>query len=292
LSPSGHLLRYVPTGLHFIPPSHSCVPYPEKGSLVIHIDDESFVSNDFFPYRVLIDVACTFDPLDASKDEWPALRNVTRQSLETDLTTELSYVVRHVIAQYSRENLSHSSALRTIVMDITEAVQARAHLGIRLRPANPINLVIDAPGLVVAARRRRLTVEALALPGGRTNDLAFDQLLKLISAETNLRVEISDQGALSFALAPGDETSLPQALDRLTGRFIRSRLEQASTSPDRILPEPAQVDSAPESNITSPRTKPPPRNPMELGQDESVVDTDLDSEGIFVPRHPDGSPEN
>ncbi len=125
------------------------------------------------------------------------------------------------------------------------------------------------------------------------NDLAFDQLLKLISAETNLRVEISDQGALSFALAPGDETSLPQALDRLTGRFIRSRLEQASITPDRILPEPVQVDSAPESrDSTTPRTKQPPRNPMELGQDESVVDTDLDSEGIFVPRHPDGSPED
>lgn len=286
LQASGHLLRYVPAGIHFLPPSHSCVPYTEKGLLAIHIDDESFISHDYFPYRVIMDVACTFNPLDANPDSWLALRKMTRRSLEADLTKEFSYIVRHVIAQYSRENSKPSAALRTIVMDITEAVQARSHLGIRLLPVNGINLVIDAPGLVIDARRRRLTVEALALPSGQPRELEFGQLLKMISAETNLRIDVNEQGALTFALAPGDETSLPQVLDRLNANYLRTRFDEGAMASNREIP--AEAQSKPEAHAGLPESKKtPPRNPMELGLDSTVVDTDQDSEGVFVPRDPD-----
>lgn len=325
LDTGDHLLRYVGSGTHRICPLQDARPYEEKGSLVIEIDDESFVSSDYFPYRVRARIVCTYNPLQADPAFWVRLRSMTRAMLEKGLKEQIQYILREEIARYGREQLKLQPILNAISQRIKEAVEERRQFGIRLIPINPINVFLDPPELVLDTRQRRMSLEALALADQHGGAHTLGELLKLAALETGIGIDIDAQGQVTFALTPGKDIEIGSKLERVIAQVAQmlrrwpSLRQQAPRIASGIGPPPALPEGLPGPEATQPvsndteryttSTQPmdipePPREVRPPTEDEDsgifipsdplahredtndVVDTEEDSPGVFIPSDP------
>ena len=291
----GHLKRYAGAGMLYVTPMQYVEPFEEKGSFTVSIDDESYVSSDAFPYRLRMRINCMFNPLDADPKEWVDLREKTRAELADDLRAECEYLVRHEMAKYWREEISLPNTLQTIMVAIGGAIHKRQKLGISLAPINGVNVILDPPEMIVNSRARRMFLEALAIAGQQNKSLQFNELLRLVSPQTNPNVAVNPQGQITFNLAPGDridpglippaeaaaEEETPetggaawQPAGLPSGMEATQPIETVADE-ETLGGDPAESSPAPDESFT------PPANPI----DGQVIDTDIEN-GVFVPRDP------
>ncbi len=317
LDNNDHLVRYVAAGVHMIRPLQGYAPYKEAGVMVISIDDDSFVSSDAFPYRVRANVACMFTPLKADPGMWVTLRDMTKDLLTSILKTDIEYIIRFAVAQYVREGIQLAQVLNTISHQIEAAVKSRANFGVTLVPTNPIHIILDPPEMVVDARQRRMSVEALALPDAQLRNQPLRDLLRLIAPDSDLKMDVNAQGQINFALTPGDDIEIGESLEQaIMGAASAMRgLPARQTPPALPRHEPLAIppdlsDTQPVSTPTASTTSESeekktgkakteqaaksetviPPNPIGPKPDhgEDVIDTDLDSQGVYIPRNPLG----
>jgi hypothetical protein len=314
LDNNDHLVRYVPAGVHMIRPLQGYAPYREAGVLAINIDDDSFVSSDAFPYRVRANIVCTYSPLKADPGMWVMLRDMKKDVLKGILQTDTEYIIRHAVSRYVREGINLAKTLNTIAMDIKEAFKARANFGVVLTPQNPINIILDPPEMVVDARQRRMSVEALALPGAGSKQ-PLKELLKLISADSDLNMNVNAEGQINFALTPGNDIEIGASLEKaiidaasvlrvLSPRSMPAMplsAQPLAIPPDLSETQPIPTPTTAEKSEQAPAQAEPaapaqaepvhiPANPLEpkkKGEDE-VIDTDVDAHGVYIPRNPMG----
>ncbi|GAB4527485.1 MAG: hypothetical protein Kow0063_02830 [Anaerolineae bacterium] len=303
LDRNDHLLTYVGPGVHVIQPIQGFEPYLERGPIVIDIDDDSYVSSDFFPYRVRANIVCLFNPLRADRELWVTLRNMRKATLENSLKTEIEYIIRHQLACYGREEMKLDQVLNTIVQDIKEAVDKRKNLGITLAPTNPINIILDPPELVVDTRQRRMSMEALALAGEKMKAEPLNRLLQLAALQGELKMDVSDQGQINFALTPGHNIEIGRGLEQAIvnlARLLRGLPPLTLSAPQALLPN-LSAPMGQDDQDTQPVAVPEPpdfdRQAEQTEQDSAasatqeqpdVIDTDVDTQGVYVPRNPIG----
>ncbi len=308
LDSNDHLLTYVGPGVHMIRPLQGFEPYPERGPMVIDIDDDSYVSSDFFPYRVRANILCLFNPLLADRELWVTLRNMKKSTLENSLKTEIEYIIRQQLARYGREEMKLDQVLNTIVQDIKEAVDTRRRLGISLAPISPINIILDPPELVVDTRQRRMSVEALALASQEQRAEPLNKLLQLAALQGELKMDVSDQGQINFALTPGNDIEIGNGLEQAIvnlARLFRGLPPLGLPFPPALPPhlsahtkrdeQDTQPVSVPEPPDLSGETKQAaavkegdPASPKKKQEQPDVVETDVDTQGVYVPRNPIG----
>ncbi len=306
LDNNDHLVKYVPAGIHMIRPLQGYAPYTEAGVMVINIDDESVVSSDAFPYRVRANIVCLFNPLKADTNMWVMLRQMTKDMLSGILKSDIEFIIRHAVARYVREGIMLSETLNMIAMDVKETVNARANYGISLVPLNPIKIILDPPKLIVEARQRRMSVEALALPSTSKRDQPLKNLLQLLSPDSDLNMGVNADGQINFALTPGNDIEIGESLEQAI--MSAASMIQALQPQQPSLPaEPAAPKAIPpDLSLTQPATgsstravdqtqeqpaeqadQSMPANPVGP-KDDAVIDTDVDSEGVYIPRNPLG----
>lgn len=298
LDNNDHLVKYVPAGVHMIRPLQGYAPYAEAGVMVIDIDDESFVSSDAFPYRVRANIVCLFNPLKADTSMWVMLRQMSRKMLSDILKSDIEFIIRHAVARYVREGIMLAEALNMIAMDVKETVNARSNYGISLVPLNPIKIILDPPKLIVEARQRRMSVEALALPSSSKRDQPLKNLLALIAPDSDLNMDVNADGQINFALTPGDDIEIGASLEQaiIGAASMMQSLQPDSEGPKAIPPDLGVTQPATETPTAIPgQTQPSgdgippmPANPVGPRDDEAIIDTDMDSDGVYIPRNPLG----
>jgi hypothetical protein len=193
-----HLRYYIGPGVRMIRPIDGYEPYDQKGVIKINIDDESYVSEDYFPFRVRVAVVCSFNPLNAEEYMWVPLRGMQRAVLQESLQTEIEFLIRHRVVNhlraYIRDKVTFQHVLNSIAMDIREAVESRRHMGISLLPINPINVILDAPELTVDTRQRHMSVEALATGQKASDPSELGKLMQLIADDSELDMLVDPNG--------------------------------------------------------------------------------------------------
>jgi hypothetical protein len=106
-------------------------------------------------------------------------------------------------------------------MDIKEAVEKRKHMGIRLAPLNGLNVILDPPEVILNSRQRRMSVEALASGEQLPNTKALRDLLQLVSLDGDLKMNITPEGQINFALNPGNDIEIGASLEKAIMGAVR-----------------------------------------------------------------------
>ncbi len=286
LSSSGHLVAYIGPGVHILRPLDDCKPYPESGVIAIKIDD-SFTAQDTYPFRVRVNVVCLFNPLHADRSMWITLRNLSRSTLESSIKTDIEFIIRRVVGNYTREQFQAretvEQAMKTIAMDIGESMAGRAAMGIRLLASNGINVMIEETQMVAESRQRRASLEAM-MPEGTWLPEA-------------LSVSIDKEGRIEFQLRPSSEfETLVNGVNKVLGSVKQGGRSYISVSaPRQQIPAatPPPTTQSERGEASSPTSLPPDKPQSEVrpapdaAAKEDVIDTEMDEEqGLYIPRNP------
>jgi len=89
LDSGDHLVSYIGPGQRWVRPIDGFAEYTESGIFTIDIDSEDFVSQDYFPFRVRVNVVFLYNPLNAAQNYWITIRDMTRDIMRQALQTEI-----------------------------------------------------------------------------------------------------------------------------------------------------------------------------------------------------------
>ncbi|NPV65677.1 MAG: hypothetical protein HPY64_00870 [Anaerolineae bacterium] len=290
LDSGDHLIAYVGPGQRWVRPIDGFAEFTEAGFFTIDIDSEEFVSQDYFPFRARVSVVCLYNPLHAAPENRIILRDLPRDTLRQELQKEIEFVIRHKLTdeqrQQMREPETFRSVLKTLAMDIREAVEARRGMGISLIPHNPINVFLEPTRLVTDSRQRLMSIEALAV-GDRT----LREFLELISQGGDVNLIIEPEGQIRLTLGAGAHVEigdrLRDALTKAAHTLAESHRPQISPGPlvDQLGPGiPTQPSGGQTGGSQEQATRPvePPETPPE--QSTGVIELHLDDDGVYKPR--------
>ncbi len=296
LDSGDHLITYIGPGQRWVRPIDGFAEHTESGFFTIDIDSEDFVSQDYFPFRVRVNVVCLYNPLNAARANWVLLRDLPRDTIRETLQTEIEYVIRHKLTdeqlQQMRDPDEFRATLKTLAMDIREAVEARREMGISLIAHNPINVFLEPPRLVTDARQRLMSIEAIAV-GDRT----LREFLELISQGGDVNLIIEPEGQIKLALGAGPRVDIG---DKLRDTITAAARTLAGSHPraDAIPRPPAGGQLGPgqqpwqdgasqdqpasaagfEQGQATQAMESPPEPP------EGVIELQLDEDGVYKPR--------
>lgn len=288
LDSNDHLIRYIGPAVHMLRPIDGFERYEQAGTIIVQIDDDSFVTSDNYPFRVRANVVCSFSPLNAEESHWRSLRNASRSGMQNTLYTEVEYTIRHRLRSrdwaFFKDNHNRDTEMNTIAMDIKEALEKQAPMGIRPVP-DGINVMIDPPEILTDAMHRRMALESLVMDGERPQT-------------KSLNVSIDSNRQMRLELKPGEELEIGKQLEGSLGEFIGLVSQAVQARQQKEAPEqPALAASnAPESQQTGIEELPPdtmptntvPPVPSTLPEEDTaaVIETMEDDRGVYVPRNP------
>jgi len=304
LDSGDHLVSYIGPGQRWVRPIDGFAEYTESGIFTIDIDSEDFVSQDYFPFRVRVNVVCLYNPLNAAQKYWITIRDMTRDIMRQALQTEIEFVIRHKLTDELRQQMrdpeTFRAVLKTLAMDIREAVEARREMGISLIAHNPINVFLEPTRLVTDSRQRLMSIEAIAV-GERT----LKEFLELISQGGDVSLLIEPDGQIKLTLGPGPRVDIG---DKLRETLITAAQTLADTRRDSLPPgqiassatagqlgpgrsswqqeeaSPPAQQAAGEIGQQGGMTQATERPPAPPEQPDETIELQLDEDGVYKPR--------
>lgn len=290
LDSGDHLITYIGPGQRWVRPIDGFAEFKEAGFFTINIDSEEFVSQDYFPFRARVSVDCLYNPLNAAPENRIILRDLPRDMLRQELQREIEFLIRHKLTDEQRQGMrepeTFRSVLKTLAMDIREAVEARRGMGISLIPHNPINVFLEPTRLVADSRQRLMSIEALAV-GDRT----LREFLELISKGGDVNLIIEPDGQIRLTLGAGAHVEigdrLREALTTAAHTLAESHRPQIQAGPPagpatvgQLGPGAPAQPAGGQDQVTRPIE--PPETPPE--ESTGVIELHLDDDGVYKPR--------
>jgi hypothetical protein len=313
LDEGNHIDRFVGSGRHSITAVEYCEPAPDQGVIPISIELDRVTTGDHYVYRVLVSVTAFLDPLQAQRRAYPTLRTLNRDMIGQGIHDDIIDVVRHALAQQSRQTIDPTALVATIGEAIGEVMDMRRPLGVVLAEHNPIRVSLTPPDEVLAARSAQWVRET-------ETEAHIKHLSELLEMAGAHNMSVGDLGRLHFALnpqtgmqvmlggdhglfAPGEpvrkrsDSVSPPALQPLTSQTPLLPTQPAPpalaastsageelTSKQPALPRPMTL---PEAIPSRPNPTPPPdRSSTQPTHDPSVIETEQDESGTYVPADP------
>ncbi len=294
LDSGDHLIAYIGPGQRWVRPIDGFAEFTEAGFFTINIDSEEFVSQDYFPFRARVSVSCLYNPLNAAPENRIILRDLPRDTLRQELQREIEFLIRHKLTDELRQEMRDPemfrSVLKTLAMDIREAVEARRGMGISLIPQSPINVFLEPTRLVTDSRQRLMSIEALAV-GDRT----LREFLELISQGGDVNLIIEPDGQIRLTLGAGAHVEIG---DRLREALTTAAHTLADSQRPRIPAGPPATPAiagqlgpgastqpaggqagASHDQVTRPME--PPETPPE--ESTGVIELHRDADGVYKP---------
>ncbi|MHB8751319.1 MAG: hypothetical protein ACYDBJ_19290, partial [Aggregatilineales bacterium] len=151
LDEGNHIDRFVGSGRHSITAVEHCEPAPDQGVIPISIELDRVTTGDHYIYRVLVSVTAFLDPLQAQHRAYATLRTLNRDMIGQGIHDDIIDVVRHALAQQSRQSIDPTALVATIGEAIGEVMDMRRPLGVVLAEHNPIRVSLTPPDEVLAA---------------------------------------------------------------------------------------------------------------------------------------------
>ncbi|MHB8629567.1 MAG: hypothetical protein ACYDEO_25630 [Aggregatilineales bacterium] len=316
LDEGNHIDRFVGSGRHSITAVEHCEPAPDQGVIPISIELDRVTTGDHYIYRVLVSVTAFLDPLQAQHRAYATLRTLNRDMIGQGIHDDIIDVVRHALAQQSRQSIDPTALVATIGEAIGEVMDMRRPLGVVLAEHNPIRVSLTPPDEVLAARSAQWVRET-------ETEAHIKHLSELLEMAGAHNMSVGDLGRLHFALnpqsgmqvvlggdhglfAPGDPVrkrsdapeasmlqspTLPRALPaRNAPPALAASIGSAEelTSKQPSLPRPITL---PEAIPSRPNPAPAPQErpatqPARPTPDPNVIETEQDESGTYVPADP------
>ncbi len=314
LDEGNHIDRFVGSGRHSITAVEHCAPAPNQGVIPISIELDRVTTGDHYVYRVLVSVTAFLDPLQAQRRAYATLRTLNRDMIGQGIHDDIIDVVRHALAQQSRQSIDPTALVATIGEAIGEVMDIRRPLGVVLAEHNPIRVSLTPPDEVLAARSAQWVRET-------ETEAHIKHLSELLEMAGAHNMSVGDLGRLHFALNPQSGMQVVLGGDQglfAPGEPVRKRPNAAESlilqppTPPPALPArnapPALVASTgPAEELTSKQPSPPrpitlpetiPTRPTPAPQDHpaaqparptpdpNVIETEQDESGTYIPADP------
>jgi hypothetical protein len=309
LDEGNHVDRFVGSGRHSITAVEQCEPAPDKGPIPVSLELDRVTTSDHYVYRVLVSVTAFLDPLQAQRPAFATLRTLNREMIAQGIHDDIIDVVRHAMAQQSRQAIDPTALMAAIGEAIGEVIDRRRSLGLVLAEHNPIRVSLTPPDEVLAARSAQWVRET-------ETEAHIKHLSELLEMAGAHNMSVGDLGRLHFALNPQPGLQVVLGADHglfAPGEPVHKRTESpgiqppfqspllpagdpppamaATTGPDeRVGRQPALPRPMTLPEAIPPRPTPAPdRLPAQPNQptpDLNVIETEQDASGTYIPADP------